>query len=119
MYYTDMEERRIFPRLHMKIPLQYKNLENSPNVFISSLSENVSRKGAAFSCYEFIAPTSRIVVVLSIERPRPMQIKAISRIAWIKKNSSPDNYTIGVKFMAMTREDENALDHFIKSQLIF
>lgn len=119
MYYTDMEERRMFPRLHIKIPLQYKNLESSPNTFISSLSENISRKGTAFSCYEFIAPASRIVVVLAIERPRPMQIKAISRIAWIKKNSSPDNYTIGVKFVAMTKEDENALDNFVKSHLVF
>ncbi len=115
--YRDIEERRKFPRIRIRLPLQYKNLDQLPNSYIPSISKDISQNGVCFISHEFIPISTRIVMVVSLDYPKYSQIKAISKLAWIQKNSSAENYCVGLEFLAMTREDSHSLGKFLSAKL--
>jgi c-di-GMP-binding flagellar brake protein YcgR len=115
--YPDLVERRKFQRLRIKLPLQYRSLEHLPNTNIPSISKDISRGGVCFLCHEFIPISTRVVVIIDLEHSRPTQIKAISKVIWVQKTSSLESYMVGLKFFAMTREDEHSLELFLNSKL--
>ncbi|MFH1855857.1 MAG: PilZ domain-containing protein [Candidatus Omnitrophota bacterium] len=115
--YKDLEERREFPRLFKNLSLQYKNLERFPSVYVPSMCKNVSLGGMCFASYEFMPRFSKVIVTFTIEKPKVLQVKAISKISWIKRNPSYENYLAGVEFIAMTEDDRHFLSKFIEEEL--
>jgi len=115
--YRDMGERRKFLRIRIRLPLQYKNLDQPPDSYISSISKDISQNGVCFISHKFIPISTRMVTIVNLDYPKLSQIKAISKLAWIQKNSSAESYCMGLEFLAMTREDSHLLSKVLTANL--
>jgi len=105
-------EKRRYQRVECNFPLQYKNLRQSSDRLTGSLTRNIGEGGVAFQSSEFISLACRLVVEISlptISRP----IKAISKIAWIKKIPASDQYELGNQFLEMSKEDRAHILDFV------
>ena len=63
---------------------------------------------------EFISLACRLVVEINLPAlSKP--IKAISKIAWIKKISANNRYMLGNQFLEMTKEDKAHVMNFVNN----
>lgn len=105
-------ENRRFPRVKVNIPVQYKNLKKSQEAPTGTVARNLSEGGVCFKTNQFISLACRLVVEISVPNSaRP--IKAISKIAWIKKMPVGDQYELGNQFLEMAKEDRTLITNFI------
>ena len=111
-----VEERRRFPRAESILPVKYKNLRNLGLMPAGSLSKDISEGGVRFKTSEFISLACRLVVEISLPAD-PKPIKAISKVAWIRKVPAGDNYEIGNHFLEITKEDKARIMNFVNSAL--
>ncbi len=110
-------ERRKFPRVETSVPIQYKNLKNSEVGVVGTLSQSISEGGTRFLASEFLPLASRLVVEIfipSLARP----IKALSKVAWIKKLPSQDKYEVGNQFLDISKEDKKQIASFILTSTV-
>ena len=113
----DTTEKRKHSRIKVSIPLTYKELRTSEPNSRGALTGNLGEGGVKFSTDKFISLSCRMVVEISLPSiPKPM--RAISKVAWIKKDPSGDNYEIGNQFLDMTKDDRSTLAEFVKNTLI-
>jgi c-di-GMP-binding flagellar brake protein YcgR len=110
------EEQRRHTRLESVLPLKYKNLRKSAVSPIGSLTRNISEGGVCFESSEFISLACRMVVEISLPTvPKP--IKAISKVAWIRKIPSSEQYELGNQFLEMSKEDKVQITNFVTNVL--
>ncbi len=109
-------ERRRFNRLDSTVPLQYKNLRAASPSAAGSLTKNLSEGGVCFETSQFISLACRLVLEINLpSRPKP--IKAISKVAWIRRIPSSDQYELGNQFLDMSKEDKAVVTNFINETL--
>ncbi len=107
----DFEERRKHPRISVSIPLRYKELRGRSYLSKGTVSKNLSEGGVRFRTDRFVSLACHLVVEMSLPTiARP--IKAISKVAWIKKLPAGDDFEIGNQFLALSNEDEAALSAY-------
>lgn len=107
-----VKERRRFPRINARLPLQYKDIQRPIETYSGTLTRDIGEGGIRFIANEFLSIFTRLLVEASIPSfSRP--IKAISKVAWIRKIPSGNQYDVGVQFMDMTEEDKKHLTSFI------
>jgi c-di-GMP-binding flagellar brake protein YcgR len=109
-----MDERRRYPRAETNLPVNYKNLRSAGQAPVSSTTRDLSEGGARFKTSEFISLACRLVLEISIPTS-PKPIKAISKVAWIKKLPVGDNYEVGNHFLEITKEDKSRIMEYINS----
>lgn len=69
-----------------------------------------------FRTNEFISLACRLVVEINLPAVgKP--IKAISKVAWIKRVPSSDSYELGNQFLEITKEDKNHIATFVNNLL--
>lgn len=105
-------EKRRFQRIDLRVPLQYKELgrEKEPR---GTLTRNLSEGGVKFHTDKFISLACRMVVELTI--PTVVHpIRAISKVAWIKKLPVGDVYEVGNQFLDMTKEDKSVITDYVR-----
>lgn len=113
---NNIEEKRRFPRAESILPVKYRNLRNLGLTPAGSLSKDISEGGVRFMTNEFISLACRLVVEISLPAD-PKPIKAISKVAWIRKIPTGDNYEIGNHFLEITKEDKARIMNFVNSAL--
>ena len=104
-------ERRRFQRIDTNLPLRYKNIK-AATVPTGSLTKDISEGGARFKTNEFISLACRLVVEITLptlQRP----IKAISKVAWIRKLSPGEQYELGSQFLEISREDKGLITDYV------
>ena len=109
----DFGERRKARRLEVSIPLHYKNLHGADKVVKGTLTKDFGEGGIKFVTDKFLSLACRMVVEVDIplaDKP----IRAISKVAWIKKLSAGDDYEIGNQFLDMTKEDKLLISDYVK-----
>ena len=109
-------EKRRYQRLKSALPLRYKNLRTLGEVPAGSLTRNISEGGVCFESNKFISLACRLVVEINIPTS-PKPIKAISKVAWIRKLPSSDMYELGNQFLDMSKEDKTHIVNFINNLL--
>jgi c-di-GMP-binding flagellar brake protein YcgR len=109
-------EKRRFPRVDVGVALQYRNLKKIGSVASSALTRNLCEGGVCFKTNEFISLACRLVVEISIPTSAK-PIKAISKIAWIRKLPAGSQYEMGNQFLEMAREDRAHIANFINNAL--
>lgn len=109
------KESRKTPRIKMHIPIKYRKLRAENGIKSgSSVSKNLSEGGISFRTSDFISMACKLIVEIDIPKfNKP--IKAISKIAWIRKLISSDEYEIGSQFIEMTKEDKALLSEYMQS----
>ncbi|MDD5496157.1 MAG: PilZ domain-containing protein [Candidatus Omnitrophica bacterium] len=106
------EERRRYQRVVSSLPVQYKNLRSAEGTKAGSLTKDIGAGGVRFNTDEFISLACRLVLEITIPTlSRP--IKAISKVAWIKKIPTSDKYELGNQFLEMTKEDRAHITDFV------
>jgi c-di-GMP-binding flagellar brake protein YcgR len=104
-------ERRRFQRVDSNLPVKYKNLKTA-TVPMGSLTKDISEGGIRFKTNEFISLACRLVVEITIPTT-PKPIKAISKVAWIRKVSSGDQYELGNQFLEIAKEDRAIITDYV------
>lgn len=111
--YTRTEDKRRFKRIDTSLPLQYKNLRKIGDNPTGSLAKNISEGGVCFKSSEFISLACRMVVEITV--PTSVKpIKAITKVAWIKRIPNTEQYELGNQFLDMTKEDKAHVSNFVK-----
>ena len=108
-------EKRRYPRIDIRIPLQYKELHTPTPSIKGALTNDLSEGGVKFKSDKFISLACRMVVEISLPNEfKP--IKAISKVAWIKKLPIGDDYEIGNQFLDMTKDDKRVINDYVKTR---
>ena len=108
---SSIEEKRRYPRVESNLPLQYKNIKKLSGVSMGSLASNISAGGIRFKTNEFISLACRLVVEINLPTiPKP--IKAISKVAWIRKLPVGEQYELGIQFLEIAKEDKDHITNF-------
>ncbi|MBL7071646.1 MAG: PilZ domain-containing protein [Candidatus Omnitrophica bacterium] len=111
--FNDNSEKRKFERINSTVPLQYKKLKELSEGTVGAITQDVSEGGAKFLANEFLPLATRLVVELFLPaQPRP--IKAISKVAWIRKAPSGNQYEIGNQFLDVGKDDKGQLAEYVK-----
>lgn len=106
-------EKRKHERVSISIPVQYKRLNDPENaVKTGSLTWNLSEGGVGLKTKEFISKACRVVMELSLDTLQK-PVRVISKVAWIKKVPSSDDFTIGSQFLEISRSDRETLEKYI------
>ena len=104
-------EKRRFQRIDSNLPLRYKNIKTAA-VPMGSITKDISEGGTSFKTNEFISLACRLVVEITLPTvPRP--IKAISKVAWIRKLSSGEQYELGSQFLEISKEDRSLITDYV------
>lgn len=111
-----LEDRRRFPRTDSSLPLQYKNLRNSGVASVGSLAKDISAGGVCFKTNEFLSLACRLVVEINLPTTAK-PIKAISKVAWIKKVPTGDYYELGNQFLEISKDDKAQIMDFVSKAL--
>jgi len=110
------DDKRKYKRVDSVLPIQYRNLRKGEEQASPTVGSNISEGGVCFTSSQFISLACRLVVEISlpdVEKP----IKAISKIAWIKRLPSSDQYLMGNQFLEMTKEDKAYVMNFVNNTL--
>jgi hypothetical protein len=112
-------EKREHPRVKTHIPVRYRKLRDRAGAEGTiSLSKNLSEGGVRFRTDGFVSRACRLILELDIPMfARP--VKAISKVAWIKKSDSGKEYEIGNRFLEMTKEDRDLISEYIESLMVY
>jgi hypothetical protein len=112
-------ERRKHERIKTHIPVRFRKLRDGAGVSgDSSLSKNLSQGGIRFRTAEFISMACRLILELDI----PMfvkPVKAISKVAWIRKTDSGNEYEVGNQFLEMSKEDKELISEYVSSLTMY
>ncbi len=110
----NVEDKRRYKRVESALPVQFRNLRKAADPVNGALSHNLSEGGVCFMSNEFISLACRLVVEITLPTlPKP--IKAISKIAWIKKIPTNNQYMLGNQFLEMTKEDKAHVMNFVNN----
>ena len=111
----DRTERRKQARIEAHVPVRYHKLrDGAGDKEASSITRNISKNGLRFRTTEFVSMACRLIVELDIPVfTKP--IKAISKVAWIRKSPSGDDYEVGNQFLEMSKEDKALISEYIDS----
>ena len=109
---NNIEERRRYQRVWSNLPLRYRNLRKIGEASIGTLSKDISEGGIRFKTNEFISLACRLVIEITLPTvSKP--IKAISKVAWIKKIPASEQYELGNQFLDMAKEDKRHVMDFV------
>lgn len=110
------KDRRRFPRVDTKANIQYKNLRTSPEMPSQTVINDISEGGTRFLVSEFLSLATRLILEINLPNT-PKTIKAIAKVAWVKKTAREDTYEVGNQFLDMTKEDKRLISSFVSSQI--
>ena len=114
--YNSVENKRRWTRVGASLPLEYRDLRKAAELPKGSLLKNISEGGICFSSKEFMSLACRLV--LNIVLPNNTKpIKAISKVAWIRRVPASNQYEMGNQFLEITKEDKAQITNFVNSSL--
>lgn len=112
-------ERRKYQRVKTHVPIRFHKLRDGAGVEgESSITKNLSEGGIRFRTAEFISMACRLILELDI----PMftkPVKAISKVAWIRKAPSGDDYEVGNQFLEMSKKDKELISEYVESLALY
>lgn len=109
---NSVQEKRRFKRVGASLSVEYRDLKKSAELPKGSLSRNISEGGVCFNSKEFMSLACRLVVNISLPNSdRP--IKAISKVAWIRRVPSTNLYELGNQFLEIAKEDKAQISDFV------
>jgi len=113
---NNVDEKRRFKRVDTNIPVQFKDLRKAGELPAGSLTRNLSEGGVCFKTNRFVSLACRLVVEISLpSAPKP--VKAISKVAWIRKVPSSDQYELGNQFLEISKEDKAHIMQFVNQTM--
>ena len=109
----DINEKRRSSRVGLRIPLQYKEVDGSDARTQGTLTVDMSENGARFTTDKFI-PLERHMLIETTLPSNSSLIKALSKVAWIRKMPYCDEYEVGIRFVSISKQDRENLSDSAK-----
>ena len=114
--FASIENKRRHKRVDSNFPVQYRNLRKAGIPSAGTISRNLSEGGVCFKSNEFVSLACRLVLEITLPNSTK-PVKAISKVAWIRKVPSSDQYELGNQFLEITKEDRSALMNFVNQAM--
>ncbi len=115
----ERDEQRKFPRVTTHIPVKYRKLTDPVDIVrTGTITRNLSEGGVHFKANEFISMACRLI----LEMDMPMftkPVKAISKVAWIRKARVGDDYEIGNQFLEISKQDKALVSEYVNSVTMY
>jgi c-di-GMP-binding flagellar brake protein YcgR len=112
--YNSAEDKRRYKRVDAGFAVQYRDLKKIADLQKGSLLRNISEGGVCFNSREFMSLACRLV--LNITLPNTIKpIKAISKVAWIRRLPNGDQYELGNQFLEIAKEDRAQITDFVNN----
>lgn len=112
-------EKRKFPRIETHIPVKYRKLGDPEGALrASTITRDISAGGVHFKTAEFISRACRLILEMDVpmfDKP----VKAISKVAWIRKTRAGDNYEIGNQFLEINKKDRELISQYVKGLSLY
>lgn len=112
---NESADKRKYPRVRTHVPVRFRKLRDGADVVgESSISKNLSQGGVRFRTNEFISMACRLILELDI----PMltkPVKAISKVAWIRKAEAGNDYEVGNQFLEISKKDKELISEYVDS----
>ena len=116
------EERRKFPRISGKIPVQYRALsniskedfENLGQKIYNTSTKNFSSCGLCIVTNEIIPPNTILEVILAFPEHK---IKAVGRVVW-SEETEPGKMQTGIDYLSIENKQASAMAQSIAEFLI-
>ena len=112
---SERGESRKHTRVKTHIPVRFRKLRGGAGADgDSSITKNLSQGGIRFRTSDFVSMACRLILELDI----PMfakPVKAISKVAWIRKSPSGDDYEVGNQFLEMSKQDKELISKYVDS----
>lgn len=112
--YNQAQESRRFKRVGATLSLEYRDLRKSAEIPKGSVLKNISEGGVCFSSKEFMSLACRLILNITLPN-NPKPIKAISKVAWIRRLPLGDQYELGNQFLEIAKEDKAQIIDFVGS----
>ena len=113
----NQDDKRKFSRVKTHIPVRYHKLRDGAGIDgISSVTKNLSEGGIRFRTSEFVSMACRLILELDVPMLKK-PIKAISKVAWIRKTASGNEYEIGNQFLEISKDDREYVSDYIENQI--
>ncbi|MFH1878709.1 MAG: PilZ domain-containing protein [Candidatus Omnitrophota bacterium] len=112
-----MLEKRKHKRINNHIPIRYKKLSAPQAAESTTITKDLCGGGFLFRTEAFISMACRLIIELEIplfDRP----IKAIAKVAWIKKTASGKSFEVGNQILDMSKEDKQLFFEYINTLFI-
>lgn len=110
-------ERRRFPRLTLKAPVQFRNLLKPTESFAGSLSKNLSASGLAMIASTTLAKEERLILLLSL--PAELKpIRVIGRVAWSRPQGFSQLCECGIQFIEVAPPDRDRIAEFVERGVV-
>ena len=114
--YNPVVDNRRYKRTAISLPLEYRDLKKSSELPKGSVLKNISEGGVCFNSSQFMSLACRLVLNITLPNStRP--IKAISKVAWIRRLPVGDQYELGNQFLEIAKEDKTQIVDFVNSSL--
>ena len=108
------EEKRRYKRIGTSLALEYRDLKKGSELPKGSLLKNIGEGGVCFSSKQFMSLACRLILNITLPNSaRP--IKAISKVAWIRRLPIGDQYELGNQFLEIAKEDRAQIVDFVNS----
>ena len=114
--YNPAEEKRRYARVGATLPLEYRDLRKGAEVPRGSILKNISEGGISFSSKEFMSLACRLVLNITLPNS-DKPIKAISKVAWIRRLPFGSQYELGNQFLEITKDDRAQIVDFVNNAL--
>ena len=114
--FSEIVDKRKYARVNSSLPLHYRNLKVAGDPTVESSSRNLSEGGVCFKSSRFISLACRLVLEITLPA-QPKPIKAITKVAWIKRIPDSEQYELGNQFLEITREDKARVAEYISKNI--
>lgn len=109
---VSIDEKRRYSRVETHVPVNYKNLKKLKDDSTQVLTNDIGEGGLRFRSNEFVSLACRLL--LEINLPTTSRaVKAISKVAWIRKKPESREYEIGNQFLEISKEDREHIISFV------
>ena len=108
----DFPERRRQFRINTTMSVQYRGIKQADDSVVTAISRDISTGGVRLLVNEFISVFTRLVLDIAVpSTPKP--VRAVSKVAWIRKRPYGEQYEVGAQFMDISKEDKKDVSDFV------
>lgn len=105
-------ERRRFPRLNSRIPIQYERIVGHKSTLRGTITGDIGGGGIKFIAQEFIPLFIKLKVKMFLTSSSNV-ILALSKVIWVRKLSCLDRYEVGLEFVDLPQINRRRITNYI------
>lgn len=108
----DFQEKRSFPRLNLRIPVQYKRIKGRTNILRATVTKDIGAGGVKLLSNDYIPLHTKLKVDIFLT-PKSESVSAVSKIVWIQKHPRSDQYDLGLQFTDIPENNRTVISGYI------